>query len=76
MLTPTVVRRLHPLMAVGLKAGHMGLPMGWLKARLLTFPMRVRQSEQDSLLFFYNFIPHIASCHFAIFYSLNAGRQV
>ena len=52
MLTPTVVSRLRPLRATGLKAGHVGLPMGWLTARLLTFPIRVRQSEQDSLLFF------------------------
>ena len=52
VLTPTVVSRLCPLRATGLKAGHVGLPMGWLTARLLTFPMRVRQSEQDSLLFF------------------------
>ena len=73
MLTPTVVSRLRPLRATGLKAGHVGLPMGWLTARLLTFPMRVRQSEQDSLLFFYDFTPHIASCHFAIFFSLNAS---
>lgn len=43
LLTPTVVSRLHRLSATGLRAGHMGLPMGWLTARLLTFPM----SETD-----------------------------
>lgn len=74
MLTPTVVSRLHPLRAIGLKAGHMGLPLGWLTARLFTFPVTVRQSEQDNFFFFNNFTPYIASCHLAIFYSLNVSR--